>query len=489
MTTLDYGASRDAELYEDFLHICHVELAAFNEAVWPCVNPGRPMMHNWHLDAIAFKLQQCAERKIKRLIINMPPRHGKSFCASLAFPAWLLGRDPTTRIISVAYGEDLAGEYARGCKAIMDSSLYKEIFPGTRISAKRSKDDDYQTSERGGRLATTVGGSLTGRGGSVIIIDDPIKAGDVDSEVQRKKNNEWFDHTLISRLDSPMDDVIVLVMQRVHVDDMAGRLIERGGFEVLNLAAIAPTDERIQIAEDKYHLRRSGEALHPERMSLEMLEERRLENPQVFDAQYLQDPSASGDAPFKFNDFIRYLGRMLKEPEDYYVISWDTAAKTGSRNDYSAAAVFLVQYSHMAPGGCTLKKARFHLVEVFRARLNYEGLVEAMLNLQRKYRPKYLLIEDTHMTDAIGSGLRSYGLKEATFVRPSGDKRSRLWAQAHWILQGQVRLPETAPWLPAFQREMEAFPRGAFDDQVDAFSQFLTWISGRIGREVTRQPY
>ena len=479
----------DERAYQDFLDVCRVDLAAFNEAVWPYVNPGAPLLPNWHLDAIAHKLQQCAEGTIKRLIINIPPRHGKSFCASIAFPAWLLGRDPTTRVMAVSYGEDLAGSLARSCMAVMTSPLYRELFPGTRISAKRSRDEDFQTTERGGRLAATVGGALTGRGGSFIIIDDPIKAGDVDSDVQRRKVNDWYDNTLISRLDSPKDDVIIVVMQRVHINDVAGKLIERGGFEVLNLAAIAPADEAIEVAEGKLHHRSAGEALHPERVPLQLLEELRFDNPIVFEAQYQQDPAASSDAPFRFSDFARSHGRMLKETEDYYVISWDTAVKTGSSNDYSVGAVFLVQYSHMAPGACTLREARFHLVNLFRAKLDYGDLVEVMVRLHKQYRPKFTLVEETHLIGAIRHGLQSWGLPSPTAVRPIGDKRSRLWAQAHYILQERVRLPDQAPWLPAFQAEFEAFPEGAHDDQVDAFSQFLTWMTGRLGSIVHRQSY
>jgi predicted phage terminase large subunit-like protein len=286
-----------------------------------------------------------------------------------------------------------------------------------------------------------------------------------------------------------MDDVIILVMQRAHRDDMAGKLIERGGFDILDLAAIAPADETVEIAEGKFHHRRAGEALHPERMSLEFLKERRLENPQVFDAQYQQDPAASSDAPFKFSDFVRCPGVIRREPGDYYVQSWDTAVKTGSRNDWSACATFLVQYSHMPPGVCSLGKARFHLVDMFRERLDYEGLIQAMANGQRRYRPRAVLVEDTHMIGAIRSGFLRYGLQAPTFVRPIGDKRSRLWAQSNWILQGQVRLPDAAPWLKAFQIELEAFPNGAFDDQIDAFSQFLSWVTKRVGSTVTRSHY
>jgi hypothetical protein len=154
---------------------------------------------------LAAKLEACRQGKIRRLIINVPPRHLKSLCASIALPAWWLGHEPTAQIVCVSYGQDLSDKLARDCRTIMMSKWYHGLFP-TRISAQKQAVGEFITTMQGFRLATSVGGVLTGRGGDVIIIDDPLKPEEALSETQRRLTNEWYDHTLVSRLNDKKDD-------------------------------------------------------------------------------------------------------------------------------------------------------------------------------------------------------------------------------------------------------------------------------------------
>jgi hypothetical protein len=180
---------------------------------------------NWHLEVIAAKLTAVREGKIRRLIINLPPRHLKSLMASIAFPAWCLGLDPTAQILCVSYAQDLADKLARDCRSIMTSLWYRKIFP-TRLAPHRQAVQEFITARQGYRLATSTGGVLTGRGADIIIIDDPLKPEEALSDAQRKAANEWYDHTLYS----PINDkrrgaiVIVIVMQRLHEDDLVGHV-------------------------------------------------------------------------------------------------------------------------------------------------------------------------------------------------------------------------------------------------------------------------
>jgi hypothetical protein len=170
--------------------------------------------------------------EIRRLIITVPPRSLKSICVSVALPAYALGLDPTARIICVSYSESLARKHANDCRAVMGSSRYRRLFPGTRISRSKDTELEVMTTARGFRLATSVGGTLTGRGGNLIIIDDPMKP--QDSESTRQSILQWFGNTLLSRLDNKATDAIIVVMQRLHVDDLVGHLIEQGGWTHLN---------------------------------------------------------------------------------------------------------------------------------------------------------------------------------------------------------------------------------------------------------------
>ena len=175
------------------------DFCAFAQRCFHELNPQAPFLWNWHIEVMAAKLAACCCRKIRRLIINIPPRHLKSLCASIALPAWWLGRDPAAQIVCVSYGQELADKHARDCRAIMTSAFYQRAFP-TRLSPQKQSVQEFVTSTQGFRFATSVGGVLTGRGGDVVIIDDALKPDEALSDVQRKAVNEWYDHTLVTRL-------------------------------------------------------------------------------------------------------------------------------------------------------------------------------------------------------------------------------------------------------------------------------------------------
>jgi hypothetical protein len=198
----------------------------FLEKVFNTLTPGQRYLPGWHTDAIAWRLERLRRGEIRRLIINMPPRSLQSIAASVALPAYVLGHDPTRRIICVSYSGDLAKKHSNDFRAVLESRWYRSAFPGTRIGPFKNSETEIELSARGFRLATSVG-VLTGRGGDVIIIDDPLKPDDAFSEVKRSAANQWFTNTLLSRLDDKRTGAIAVVMQRVHVDDLTGFLLEQ----------------------------------------------------------------------------------------------------------------------------------------------------------------------------------------------------------------------------------------------------------------------
>ncbi len=217
------------------------DLMGFVRKAFQTVAPGERFIYNWHLDTICYALDQVRLGHIKRLIIEVPPRSLKSIIASVAFPAFLLGRDPTTKIISVSYSNALAAKHAADSKAIMRSRWYQRLFPSTVIGTEKDTESDFLTTKRGGRYATSIGGTLTGRGGNIIIIDDPLKPGDAMSS-GREAVNTWYDQTLSSRLNNKAEDAIIVVMQRLHIDDLVGHVLQRDeGWRVLSIPAIAET--------------------------------------------------------------------------------------------------------------------------------------------------------------------------------------------------------------------------------------------------------
>jgi hypothetical protein len=210
------------------------------------LNPHTSLAINWHLEVIAAKLTAVREGRIRRLIINLPPRHLKSLMASIAFPAWCLGHDPTAQLLCVSYAQDLADKLARDCRAIMISPWYRQVFR-TRLAPHRQAVQEFITTQQGYRLATSTGGVLTGRGADIIIIDDPLKPEEALSAAQRHACNEWYDHTLYSRVNDKQRGAIIIVMQRLHEDDLVGHVLEQEDWDVVRFPAIAEMDETHEV--------------------------------------------------------------------------------------------------------------------------------------------------------------------------------------------------------------------------------------------------
>jgi hypothetical protein len=375
---------------QDLLRVfLRTDLYAFVQKVFETVNPGVAFSRNWSTEAVTRALQEVANGTTKRLIINIPPRNLKSICASVALPAFLLGHNPTKKVICVSYSDDLASKFSNDCRAVMRTDWYQQTFPRSRIDKAKDTESEVRTTERGYRLATSVGGTLTGRGGDVIIIDDPIKPQDAQSKSVREKTVQWYENTLLSRLDDKVHGAIVVVMQRLHLDDLAGHLLERGGFEHLCLPAIAERKETIQLGGGRVHVRDIGGVLDPVREPLSALEQQRAAmTPLVFSAQFQQSPIPLEGNLIK-RDWIRYFsGNLPPKDGDYFVISWDTAMKASELADYSVGTVWRVQD----------RGRKINLVDLVRGRFEYPELVAAALALWRKWKVEWahthLVIED-----------------------------------------------------------------------------------------------
>jgi len=211
--------------------LLRIDFRAFVHKTFMTLSPGQTYVRAWRVDAIAWQLERVRHGEVRRLIVNMPPRSLKSIAASVAFPAFVLGRDPTRRIICVSYSGDLAKKHSNDFRAVLEAPWYRAVFPSARISETKNAESEIELTARGFRLATSVGGTPAGRGGDLIVIDDPLKPDDAMSEPKRSAANQWFTNTLLSRLDDKRSGSIVVVMQGVHVDDLTGFLLTVGRVE------------------------------------------------------------------------------------------------------------------------------------------------------------------------------------------------------------------------------------------------------------------
>lgn len=430
------------------------------------LNPQTPFLPNWHVELMAAKLDEVRLGKTRRLIINIPPRHLKSHAASIAFVAWVLGHEPSSRILCASYAQDLSDKLARDCRRLMNSQFYRALFK-TRLSDDRQAVADFETTAGGGRFSSSVTGGTTGRGGDLIILDDPLKANDAYSEVRREGANEWYDDTLFSRLNNKEDGAIVLIMQRLHAADLVAHVLRKEPWDVVSFPAIA-TERKVFHLSTPFGARRifrnEGDILHGERESRATLDViHRSLGEAKFQAQYQQTPVPPGGIYVKPHWFKTY--NVAPTDADMIIQSWDTASKVEDRNDFSVCTTWAVVDKHL------------FLIDVCRKKLEFPDLKRAIEQQNAIFNPDTILIEDSASGTGLIQQLREDGLSNISAVSVRGDKEMRFAAQTPKIEGGFVHLPREAPWLQAYVTELTAFPNWDHDDQVDSTTNALDWFA------------
>lgn len=450
---------------------------AFVERAFYELNPQARLLTAPYIEVMAAKLDACRQGKIKRLIINLPPRYLKSLCASVAFIAWLLGHRPATQIICASYGQDLADKLALDSRKLMSCDWYRSLFP-TRLAAEKKAVNDFMTTEQGGRMSTSVGGVLTGRGADFIIIDDPLKPDEALSETGRNAVNNWYDGSLLSRLNDKINGCIIIIMQRLHQDDLVGHVLGQEDWEVVSFPAIAETDEEHVIESifgRRVFKRAVGEPLHAGRETLPMLETTRQKiGDYNFSSQYQQNPIPVGGAMVK-SDWLQYFDEPPSTEQILYTLqSWDTAVKSGDLNDFSVCTTWAIVAQ------------RYYLLDVYRKRLNYPELKRAVIALADRYRPNTILIEDKASGSSLIQDLHAAAeFRVKPYQPPSGtDKVMRLHAQTALFENALVFLPKQANWLHDYRVELTSFPGARYDDQVDSTTQALDYLKTNFNRTI-----
>lgn len=469
--------------------LLRTDFKSFVTKVFGEVAPGSKYINNWHIDVICDAIMDMYEGGNNRLIINMPPRYMKSLICSIALPAWILGHNPKAQILCVSYNDELADKFAISCRDVMQSDWYRELFPMTRLHQSRQAVNDFATTRGGGRIATSIGGTLTGRGADWIIIDDPQKSVDASSESGRTKLNEWYGSTLYSRLNDKATGKILLVMQRLHQDDLSGHLLDSGNqFKVIKLPVIATEDEswivknRIS-GKTRVITRAKGELLHPEREDMDVV--MGIKNSMgeyAFVAQYQQDPCPPEGGIIKESWLKYYTMAQATEidPIKYFRIflSWDTANKTGEQNAYSACCVILMTREN--------NKYKYYLLDVIRGKWEMPELIKQVQRLYDTWKydkgGQYLvrlLIEDmasgTQLIQMLSAQRDHRGYRFAIEpIKPNTDKVSRLIGASAYIENGTLLFPQDPqPWWPEFKKELLGFPNSKYKDQVDALTQCI----------------
>ncbi|PZF75873.1 terminase [Aestuariivirga litoralis] len=454
-----------AALRDDFL--------VFLAYAVPILRQGAELEVNWVIDALGAELRRVTEAETLRLIVNMPPRSMKSTIVSVAFLAWWLGHNPSARIICASYNDGLARALAGDFRRLVSHPLFNEIFPDFRLDPAKNTETEVRTKAGGYRLATTVGGTLTGRGADVIVVDDPLNAVNAYSASEREKVNHWFDTALLSRLDNRGTGAVIVVMQRLHEGDLTGHLLEKGGWRELSLPARnIDGDRRFPLLTGGTHLWPAGADLMPTRLpatiQLDLLASM---GEAAFSAQYLQRPVPEGGNIVKTEWFQSYATAPQRSDLRYVVHSYDVATRPSLAGDYTVCTVWGMTH-----------RGDYYLLDCRRVRLAFPDLLRLARELIRLQPPTHVLVEDAANGTALYQELQRERGFTAELIRPRHDKEARLHAATPIIEAGRVYLPETATWRVAYLAELTGFPGTRHDDQVDSTSQFLNWAEERHRR-------
>ena len=437
------------------------DYAPFIKRVVATVAPGSTFVTNWHIDLISEYLMAVYRGELRRLCINIPPRSLKTILCSIGFPAWLLGKDPTTQILCASYSARLSLKDSVDTRLVMQQPWYQGVFPGVELVKDMNTKNEFQTTKRGKRVATSAGGSCIGYGADYILIDDIQNPLQALSDTEREKSSTWVEQNLLTRLNNEKTGAIINIQQRLHTSDATALLLDKG-YEHLSIPLIAQKKEYWDFGSIK-HTREKGELLHPERFGPEEVKQKKLDlGSYAWAGQYLQMPAPIEGNMIKLEWFNRYASKPTKFIKTVH--SWDTASKDSELNDFSALTV----WAETEDG--------YYLLETYKEKLRYPDLKKAVINFAERDNPDVILIEDKSSGIALIQDLKTDTKLPVIPVNPVQSKVVRLDCCAPLIESGQVWLPTKAPWLIDLEQELINFPNIVSKDSVDSISQFLNYV-------------
>lgn len=453
-------------------------LRTYVELAWPILEPHTTFLPNWHIDLICEYLEAVTAGEVSRLLINVPPRYMKSLLVSVLWPTWEWLQAPHTRWLFASYSESLATKHSVDRRTVLQSDWYRGRWGDrVRLLATPNEKTAYQNDRRGVMVATSIGGSATGKGGNRLVVDDPHNPTQAESDTQRDEAITYFTQTLSTRLDDKRQGAIVVVMQRLHHRDLAAVCLEH---EYLHLCLPAECETPTTIIfprSGRAVSREVGEPLWPAREGPEELAaQQRTLGSYAYAGQYQQRPSPRGGGLFK-RDWWRYYDEL--PPLDRMGQSWDLAFKDGQANDYVVGLV------------AGQRGADIYVIDRYKAHASFQQTCAAIRMLSLKYpRATAIYIEDKANGPAVIDALK-HQVAGLIAVNPAGGKYSRASACEPRVEAGNIYLPRpTAPngsriparaWVDDFVEQLAVFPRGEHDDDVDAFTQLLVQWPGSTG--------
>ncbi|HXB74005.1 MAG TPA: phage terminase large subunit [Candidatus Acidoferrales bacterium] len=471
--------------------LCRRSLKAFIQTSWSIVEPS-PLVWGWHLDATVEHLEAVTAGQVRRLLITIPPRHGKSLIVSVLWPCWEWATRPDGRWLFASYAESLSIRDNVKARRLIQSPWYQRNWGHVfQFASDQSEKRKMETDRGGHRIAVGIGGAATGEGGDRLIIDDAHNVREAESDSVRTGVLDWHDQVWSTRANDPKNTARVIVGQRVHADDLAGHVLEQGGWEHLSLPAEYEGDNPVTSIGWSDPRKELGELLWPERFGAAEIDgAKRVLGSYAYSAQFQQRPSPAGGGIIKRHWFrywkpagmnlapvsVRLPDGSLQQihaidrPQEFddVLASWDMAFKDLATSDYVAGGVWAA------------KMADRFLLDQVRERLSFPRTLEAVKSLRDKWPMTHrVLIEEAANGAAVLAALK-HEVAGLIAVHPSGGKVARCQAVSPQIESGNVYLPHPAiaPWVGAFIEECAQFPSGKNDDQVDEMTQALNRLAG-----------
>jgi predicted phage terminase large subunit-like protein len=450
--------------------LCRRSLYEFAVAAWQVLEPANDFIDNWHIKVICEHLQAVSEGKIRRLIINIPPRFMKSLLVSVIWPAWEWTWKPSTRWLTASYAQSLAERDAVKMRNLIDSTWYQERFGDKfKFAADQNAKSRFENDATGFRVSTSPEGVGTGEGGDRLIVDDPHNVKGVESDTKLASTIQWWDETMSTRYNNPKTGTAVIVMQRLKENDLTGHLIAKGGWQHLCIPMEYDGVRRSTVLGEYDPRTEEGELLWEERFDKMSVEVLKVELGQYGSAcQLQQTPSPRGGGILKRAAFNFY--RELPAKFDEIVVSADCTFKATNESDF----VSIQAWGVIGPN-------KYLLPYRVNARLGFTATCTALEGVVALYSERIaILIEDKANGTAVIETLQAK-FSGIIAINPDGGKESRAYAMQPELDGGNIWVPhpDLDPTIETFLHQCTSFPNGAHDDEVDAMTQAINWIRVR----------
>lgn len=466
-------------------------LYEFVKQSWDTVEPGIPFVPSWHIEAICEHLEAVSSGDIRRLLINIPPRHSKSTIVSVMWPMWEWIRSPEQKFLAASYSGTLSIRDNLKARRLIQSPWYQERWGHVfTLSGDQNAKQRFENDHTGYRIATSVGGTATGEGGSRLILDDPHGAQDAQSDVMRNSSLEWFDQVWSTRLNNPKTDAMVVVMQRLHEKDISGHILnDLSGWEHICIPAewdgkarktkLGPYDPR----------KVEGELICPDRFGPAEIEQLKISLGTYGSAGQLQQRPAPAGGGILKTDFFRIWPSTRAMPDLFYIVqSYDTAFTEKTTGDPTGCCVWGV-FEHE-------KTRNVLLLDCWNEHLGYPALKKRVMDdWQARYggekdnvmkpsrRPDVILVEAKGSGQSLLQDLRLSNIPAVPYNPGKADKTARahmasplLEAGVFWVLESAKNKGRARTWVDPFLKQLEQFPAGEHDEMVDCFTQAAIYL-------------